>query len=156
MRTIRTEIAIVLCVGAMAWLLWGCASTFEAPSGYIPVRQQSRYDKKVVSATGNVLAVKARPNEDAKADLAFWSTAVERQKVQFDGMTLVARESIRSDAGVDGVLFQFESGDGPSRLQYWVALFVTPSRITTFEAGGTADKLGPDTAAIRKAALSVR
>lgn len=136
-------------------LLSGCAATFDPPPGYVRVTHQHRHDLKFVSAAGNVVAVKSRPNEDSKADLAFWSAAVERQKTQFDGMRLTARDPVRSDAGVGGVLFQFESGDGPARLQYWVALFVTESRIITFEAGGAADKIGPEAAAIRRAALTV-
>ncbi|MBL8878422.1 MAG: hypothetical protein JNG88_04810 [Phycisphaerales bacterium] len=153
---INPHLAMLGLLVSLVVALTGCGATFDPPSGYIQVAQQRRYDLKYVSAAGNVLAAKSRANEDSKADLAFWSAAVERQKTQFDGMTLASRETIRSTSGVEGVLFQFESGAGPSRLQYWVALYVTPTRITTFEAAGSADKLSPDSAAIRAAMLTVR
>ena len=133
----------------------GC-TTIDVPDGYVKVRKQHRYDLKAVSARGNVIALKSRANEDRSADLAFWSEAVEHQKVDIDGMKLAKRETISSKKGLDGTLFQFEAGEGQTKTIYLVALYVTPLKIYTVEATGPAKALTEDMNVLRKAILSLR
>jgi len=71
-------------------------------------------------------------------------------------MRLAGRESIKSASELDGVLFSFELGEGQGKVTYLVALYVTPQRIYTIEAGGAADALGEDMEKLRKAILSFR
>ncbi len=138
-------------------LLSGCAApSLEAPGGYVKLRQPFPYDFKAVSAQGAVIALKTRPNEDAAADLAFWSQAVEHQKVDLDGLRLAARDAIKSKSGREGVLFNFESGEGQGEVTYLVGLYVTPERIYTVEAGGPADVVAQDLEKLRTAISSVR
>jgi hypothetical protein len=131
-----TRIA-VLGVLALLVALSGCA-TIDVPDGYVKLREPAPYSLKAVSADGRVLALRSRPNESAQADLAFWSQAVEHQKVQLDGLKLVGREEIRSERGLAGTLFTFELGTGQARLLHLIALYVTPQRIYTVEAAGPA------------------
>lgn len=133
----------------------GC-SAIDPPAGYVKVKDQSLYDVKAVSARGNVIALKSRPNEDRSADLAFWTQAVEYQKVDLDGMKLIDRESIKSTSGMDGTLFHFESGEGQAKITYLVALYVTPTRIHTVEATGPTPALTADLDKLRKSMLSAR
>jgi hypothetical protein len=146
-------------VGCVAWLLCtlgGCTAGLDVPPGYVKLHEPGPYDLKAVSARGAVIALKSRPNEDASADLAFWSQAVEHQKADLDGLCLAGRESVKSESGLDGVLFNFELGEGQGKVAYLIALYVTPRRIYTVEAGGPADLVAQDREKLRKALLSVR
>jgi len=132
----------------------GCA-TLEVPEGYIKLKDPGVYDFKAVSARGSAIALSSRANEDRSAGLEFWVAAVEHQKVDVDGMKLVAREDIRSRSGLDGVLFHFEIGEGQARLAYLVALYVTPGRIFTIEGAGQADALAADMDKLRRSMQSL-
>jgi len=140
----------------MLLLLAGCVARMDLPPGYVKLRDSGPYDLKAVSARGNVIALTARPNEDKSADLAFWSQAVEHQKVDLDGMRLAGREDIKSAGGLDGVLFNFETGEGEGGVTYLVALYVTPPKIYTIEAGGAADAIAEDMGKLRAAILSMQ
>lgn len=146
------------CAGLLAAALAGCISRggLDVPPGYVKVREPAPYDVKAVSARGVVIALRVRPNEERSADLPFWSQAVEHQKVTLDGLRLAGREEIRSAAGRDGVLFTFELGEGQGKVTYLVALFVSPARICTVEAGGPAGLVAADLPKLRAAMLSAR
>lgn len=146
----------LLPIASVLALLAGCTAVMDVPQGYVRLRHPHPYDLKAVSARGNVIALTTRPNEDATADLAFWAQAVEHQKVDLDGMRLAGRESIKSTRGRDGVLFQFEFGKGQGKATYLVALYVTPQRICTIEAGGPAAAIAEDLPKLREAILSAR
>ena len=137
--------------------LVGCvAPHITAPAGYVPLRHPGAYDFRAVSAHGNVVALRTRPNEDKAADLEFWADALEYQKVDLDGMKLVEREPLKSDNGRDGMLFHFELGEGQGRVAYLVGLYVTPERIYIVEAGGPAERVAADIEKIKKSMRSLR
>ena len=144
----------LLPIAPLLALLGGCTAVMDVPQGYVRLRNPHPYDLKAVSARGNVIALTARPNENTTADLAFWSQAVEHQKVDLDGMRLAGREAIKSNSGRDGVLFQFELGQGQGRVTYLVALYVSSQTICTIEAGGPADAIAEDLPKLREAILS--
>ena len=133
----------------------GCA-TIDPPEGYITVNKAHGYDLKAVSARGNVIALSSRANEDSHAGLEFWAEAVAYQKVDVDGMQLASSEPIKGKIGQEGVLFNFESGEGQAKTTYLVALYVTPSRIYTIEATGPTSELAKDMDKLRKAMTSFR
>jgi hypothetical protein len=146
-----------LLAGTGLWLLMtGCTAAIDLPDGYVKLRDAGPYDLKAVSANGTVIALTSRANQHDESDLAFWSRAVEYQKVDNDGMKLAGREDLKSDGGLDGVLFNFETGQGNGRLTYLVAIYVTPRQIHTIEAGGPADKIEADTDKLRAAMRSIR
>lgn len=143
------------CMTLSAAFILGCAP-IEAPDGYIKDSSSHAYDFKAVSARGNVIACNVRSNEDKSADLKFWSDAVEYQKVDIDGMRLAARDKITSNSGTDGVLFNFESGEGQGKTTYLVALYVTPMRIYTIEATGPAESIAKDMDKLKASMQSIR
>lgn len=146
---------VTLCMMMSAVLAFGCAP-IEAPEGYIKDSSSRAYDFKAVSARGNVIACNVRANENSKADLKYWSDAVEYQKVDIDGMRLAGRETISSNGGTEGVLFNFESGEGQGRTTYLVALYVTPMRICTIEATGPAESIAGDMDKLKASMKTVR
>ncbi len=146
---------VLLCSCLAVICLTGCV-TLDTPQGYVALRDPEPYDYKAVSARGTAIALTTRQNEDRSADLDFWSEAIEYQKVDLDGMELTSREAIRTKSGLDGVLFEFESGEGQGKIKYLVAVFVTPSTIHTVEVVGEAEPVATDMDQLRKAICSLR
>ncbi len=153
MSALRLFCCVCLCT--LVPVAAGCAM-IEPPAGYVAVKEHSGYDFKAVSSVGNVIALTARPNEDRSADLKFWSEAVIHQKVGIDGMKLAAKDAIKSKSGLDGALFNFESGEGQAKISYLVALYVTPVRIYTIEATGPAKALAEDMDKLKASMQSLR
>ncbi len=145
-----------LCISVVLIVAAGCVQQFDPPPGYIRDSGDRRYDQKVVSSKGHVIALKRRANEERGATLAFWADAIEHQKVELDNMRLVNRESIKSAAAREGVLFTFEIGEGQDKITYLIALYVTPSDIITIEATGPATEIEKDLPAIRTSVQSLR
>lgn len=146
----RFLIVVVLILGWSA----GC-QPMDAPEGYIRDTTEHPYDFKAVSAKGNVIACNVRSNQD-KGNLKYWSEAIEHQKVDLDGMRLAGREEIRSTRGVDGVLFNFETGEGQGKISYLLAVYVTDWKIYTVEATGPAEQIKKDMDNLRAAMRTVR
>lgn len=146
---------LTFCIMFSAVLYFGC-TPIEPPEGYIKDSSSQVYDFKAVSARGNVIACNIRANENSKADLKYWSDAVEYQKVDIDGMRLAGRETITSNGGTEGVLFNFESGEGQGKTAYLVALYVTPMRIYTIEATGPADSIARDMDKLKASMQTIR
>jgi hypothetical protein len=152
---LRIRYSRCLLLPALMLAASGC-SAIDPPDGYVKVKEQEFYDLKAVSAHGNVIALKTRANEDKSANLEFWSQAVEYQKVDIDGMKLAKKESIKSKSGLDGVLFDFEAGEGQAKISYLVALYVTPMKIYTVEATGPTKAITEEREKLRTSMLSLR
>lgn len=133
----------------------GCAP-IDPPNGYVKVSDQHGYDYKAVSARGNVIACNVRSNSDKSADLKFWTEAIEHQKVDIDGMKLAGRDSLKSQSGLEGVLFRFESGEGQGKTAYLLALYVTSWKIYTIEATGPAESIAKDLDKLRASMQTIR
>lgn len=144
-----------LVLAPWAGLAVGCGA-IDTPEGYIRVDKARGYDFKAVSARGNVIALSSRPNEDRDAGLTFWAEAVLYQKVDVDGMQLASSEPIKGKSGQEGMLFNFELGEGQAKTTYLVALYVTPSTIYTVEATGPTTELEKDMVKLRAAMTSFR
>jgi hypothetical protein len=148
---------LVCAIGVVSGLFLAGCNSINLPSGYIKVESPSPYQIKAFSAKGNAFAVRGRSNPGGReANLKYWSEAVAHQKVDIDGYRLLSRDEIEAESGIKGTLFEFETGAGPGRYLYLVALFVSPSRIRTVEAGGPADQLQPDLGEIRKSIRTLR
>lgn len=148
----RLIFVLTLCL-----LATGCTSTLiDPPPGYIRTKYPYHYNAKYVSSTGHVMAVTARPNEDTTADLAFWSGALEHQKVTVEGMKLANRESIKTNSGQPGELFQFENPQDPTNTTYLVALFVKGRQIQTIEAGARGGFEKDELESIKKSMQTLR
>lgn len=121
------------------------------------MREPRPFEFKAVSSRGCVITASTVLNENAKADLAFWTAALEHEKVTLNRWKLVGREAVKAADGVAGNLLRFEMPSGASETTgYVVAIFVTAERIRLVEAAGPAAWLAEDLEAIRKAVASSR
>jgi hypothetical protein len=102
----------------------------ECPEGYVPVdTARGEFQGRAISAAGVVLAIRERSN-DQEATLDFWSAVVRKDLTEVQGYAL---RSTREIKGGRALLF---AAPLEKTTAYYVALFVTPSRITTFEIAG--------------------
>lgn len=151
----RTMLGMTLC-GALLACAGGCRA-LETPEGYVQLRAAGfRYDYRAVSAAGAVLATRTVANQTDGGDLAFWSAAVEHQKVDLDGMKLLAREDLRNGSGRPGVLFEFSIGVGQGEVRYLVGMYVLAERIHLLEAAGPAVNIEQDRPKLKAAMESYR
>jgi hypothetical protein len=143
-------------VCAMIGLSAGCGD-IKVPDGYVSLEYPGRYNIKAVSARGNRFAMTTWDNERGEsANLAYWTAAVEYQKVEQEGYRLDGREKIKTDSGTEGVLFDLRVGSGAAEYTYLLAVFVTPTTIYTVEAGGPTAQIGPDREKLMRAIKSLR
>ena len=102
----------------------------DCPEGYVPVdTARGEFLGRAISAAGVVLAIRERPN-DQEATLDFWSAVVQKDLTEVQGYAL---RSTREIKGGRALLF---AAPLEKTTSYYVALFVTPYRITTFEIAG--------------------
>ena len=141
-KRVRLLVLAVLLLILTAVLISGLDTRMRLikPAGYAEVEaatRASRFVQKLISPEGNVVAVRRFDNPDDKTGLDYWATALELEKTQKDGMTLVGREELTTNKGQKGMLFDFEVGERPSHIRYLIALFVVGDAIYTVEAGGS-------------------
>lgn len=147
---------IVTLIGLTLVSAAGCSQRISPPAGYVQVRDPAPYDFKAVAPAGNAIAHTRHPNEQADADLSFWSAAVEHQKVAIDGLKLVNRSPVKSQSGRDGTLLEFEVGAGAQHLTYLIGLFVDADYVDVIEAAGPAEKMAADRDKLSTAIASLK
>lgn len=153
----RWTSGLIAAAAVLPLLTLACAGPrLEAPPGYAALKSAPLFDFKAISAQGHVIAVRRHANPSTDADLDYWSQAVEHQKVDVEGMKLVAREAVRTDRGQDGTLFQFELGEGQRRTAYWVAVFAKGFTITTVEVAGSSEGVALEADALKTSIRSLR
>lgn len=129
----------------------GCGG-ITPPPGYLKIQPGVNYAERYLSVEGNVIAVRAEPNPKG-GTLDYWAQAIQKEMVDVAGYTLVKCDPIKASAG-EGRLIEFSANVGDVPHTYWVAVFVNWQRILVVEAGGKADKMAADRAAIVKAIQS--
>ena len=131
---------LLFCLSAACCLLFTACSAprLTAPTGYAETAESWEFEQKLISPGGTVIALRKFDNPDEKAGLQYWAAALEIQKTKKDRMELVSREDIRTTAGVPGVLFSFEVGEGSSKISYLIG------RRSRRQAGRHHDRPGDD------------
>jgi hypothetical protein len=117
-------------------LLTGCARSpqIEAPDGFAELDGGETYSFRATTASGVVLAVRAEDN-DVRGNLEFWSRALDN-RLQKGGYTKVALTKIKTASDLEGRRFRYEIDRSGRKHEYWMTVFVTPSRVVVVEAGG--------------------
>jgi hypothetical protein len=122
---------------ALVSFVVGCgpASKLAAPDGFAHVGGD--YDDRVASANGIVVGSRAVAN-DPKANLDFWTTAIDL-RLRARGYEPSAQpEDIKNDAGLPGRELHYVFFDGARKNRYVVDVYATSRRILLVEAAGDA------------------
>lgn len=122
-------------LSAIAVAAMGCAPLMTTPPGFVEVKGEP-YDYRASSADGLVISVREIDHEP-KGDLAFWVRAMENELRLGRGYALLTTRDVKTSKGLAGKELRFGHDEGSSPHLYWVALFVTASRLYVIEAGGT-------------------
>lgn len=115
----------------------GCGAGFDAatPPGFLELEEPGDYDYRATTADGLVIAARELDNP-SNGELSFWSQAIANE-LRANAYALLATRSIRSKDGVRGTELRFGHDRGTASHLYYVALFVTPSKLCLLEIGGT-------------------
>jgi hypothetical protein len=112
--------------------------TAQCPEGYVPVDTAGgEYSGRAISARGVVLAIRERRNEE-KATLDFWVAVLRKELTQTRGYAIRSSREVPQGRGT---LF---TAPHEKASAYYVALFVTMSRIVTVEVAGPESEVDQD------------
>ena len=133
----------------------GPSVNVATPPGFAVLDKQKEYTYRAMSADNVVLGVRAEKN-DPFGPLSFWADALDR-KLQNSGYAPEgAAAPVRSAGGLDGTLLKYTHDRNRRPHKFWIAVFVTDSRVWVVEAGGDADRLKDKRAdAVRKSIESM-
>jgi hypothetical protein len=122
-------------------------ATMSAPPGF--ARIDGPYDVRVVNPRGVVIAAHLEDN-DPRADLGFWTSAVDLKLARM-GYTREGASDVKSKDGVPGRLFKYDAGNGNA---YWVAIFATDRHVLVTEATGMQKDIDASSKEVERALLS--
>lgn len=127
---------IGLLVG-LAIALGGCARGFDihTPDGFAEL-DQGDYAYRATSAEGVVIAVRREAN-DPKANLAFWSAAVDHA-LRKKGYSALSAKDVTSENGVPGKQIRYTATRAGRPNVLWTTVYVSGSHVVVVEAGGDA------------------
>lgn len=114
----------------------------DCPAGYVPVdTSRGEFRGRAISAGGVVIAIRERPNAQ-EGNLDFWTEVVKKDLAEGQGY---AHRTSRDLQKGRALLFITPR---EKNTAYYVALFVTPSRITTVEIAGPQAEVDKDLPAL--------
>jgi hypothetical protein len=104
--------------------------TADCPEGYVPVdRARCEFEGRAISAGGVVIAIRERKN-DQQASTEFWTHVITKELTEVQGYAVRSSKELH---GGRAILF---AAPQERTTSYYVALFVTASRIVTVEIAG--------------------
>jgi hypothetical protein len=122
----------------------------ECPEGYVPVDiARGEFKGRAISAAGVVIAIRERRNEQ-EASLDFWTAVIRRELTETQGY------AVRSSKEIEGGRAIHFAAPHEKTTSYYVALFVTPSRIVTIEVAGPQEEVDRDLPRLEKYISSLR
>jgi hypothetical protein len=111
----------------------GPGSHLAAPDGFAHIGGD--YDDRVASANGVVIGTRVVKN-DPKANLDFWSQAIDL-RLRARGYELSEQPTdVKSDTGLPGRSLHYVFFDGTRKNRYFVDVYATSRRILVVEAAG--------------------
>ncbi len=128
----------LVCVVALASLslataACGPGARLSVPDGFAHVGGD--YDDRVASADGVVIGARVVAN-DPKANLDFWTTAIDLRLQQRGYQPDGKREEIKNNDGLPGRSLRYVFFDGQRKTRYAVDVYATDRRILLVEATG--------------------
>lgn len=127
----------MICIGlsclSLTTVACGPGARLSVPDGFAHVGGE--YDDRVASADGVVIAARVVAN-DPKANLDFWTTAIDLRLQQRGYTPDGKREDIKNAAGLPGRSLHYVFFDGQRKSRYVVEIYATDRRILLVEATG--------------------
>ena len=136
---------IALCLSLLA-AACGPASRLAAPDGFAHLGG-SDYDDRIGTASGVVVATRVVPN-DPKANLDFWTKAIDLRLRRRGYEPTGAPADIKNDAGLPGRELRYTYFDGTRKNRYYLDVYATSRRILLVEAAGEVADVDASTAQV--------
>ena len=149
----RKMLCVALSCVSLATVACGPGARLSVPEGLAHVGGD--YDDRVASADGVVIAARVVAN-DPRANLDFWTTAIDlrlqQRGYQLDGK----REEIKNAEGLPGRSLHYVYFDGQRKNRYVVDVYATDRRILLVEATGDASDFDANREKVEAAMRSAR
>ena len=129
--------------------LAACRSTMDLPSGYVTIPPEDGAESSAVSPAGNRIVVRRHENPP-EGTLEFWRDADKAELVDGKGYDVVKSGLVRSAEGDDFWEFLFEIRRTEGEYLYLVLIHVDGSHVIVTEAGGRAEAMETDLAALQE------
>jgi hypothetical protein len=113
--------------------------TMATPAGFAVLQGQQEYVYRATSAEGVVLGVRAEKNEP-QGNLDFWADALDQKLRHVGYVADGAPADVRTRTGLAGREAKYTREENGRKYRFWIAVFVTDTRVWVVEAGGDADR----------------
>ena len=130
---LRKMLCVALSCVSLATVACGPGARLSVPDGFAHVGGE--YDDRVASADGVVIAARVVKN-DPKANLDFWTTAIDLRLQQRGYQPDGKREDVKNNEGLPGRSLHYVFFDGQRKSRYVVDVYATDRRILLVEATG--------------------
>jgi hypothetical protein len=149
----RKMLLAAFCSLSLATVACGPGARLSVPDGFAHVGGD--YDDRVASADGVVIAARVVANEP-KANLDFWTTAIDLRLQQRGYQVDGKREDIKNAAGLPGRSLRYVYFDGQRKNRYVVDVYATDRRLLLVEATGDATDFDANRQKVEAAMRSAR
>jgi hypothetical protein len=130
--------AIASCLLVLVALVSGCGRPFDikTPSTMVELdSQEPAYAFRAMTPEGVVVAV--RTVDPGKADLGFWTRAVNLRIKELAAYAVLGMRDVSSRDGTKGTEVRFGHDENGKPYLYTVRLFLAGGRLYVVEAGGS-------------------
>jgi len=128
----------------------GSAWQMQTPTGFVPFRDKS--GPAFITADGVRCSLRTEDNYP-KADLAFWTDALQRHLVA-RGYLLHGQQCFKTTAGLDGCTSEFVVPHGGEDWVFAQTIYVTDDELQILEAAGPFDRYKKVAPALQEAYLT--
>jgi hypothetical protein len=135
----------------------GCTHfAINTPGGFAQLQHQApQFDYRAVSAYGVAIGVRVVSNRE-HGNLDFWSEAADRYLQANGPYHAAGRVDVHGANGIHGRRLAYTYGDAQTGGTYWVAVYVTDTRVFLVEAGGNNDAFARARPSVEQALSSFR
>jgi hypothetical protein len=139
MVVVRAHLHVML---VATWLAASGCSPFaiRTPPAMIELPDQTSYAYRAMSPDGVVLGVRV-VRDAGKADVAFWTQAVQLHMQELSGYALLTTTDVTTANGIAGKELRFGHDESGKPYAYTVRVFVEGKTLFLLEAGGTKEEM---------------
>jgi hypothetical protein len=148
-RVLWAPLLLVVCAAC------GPRVTVQTPPGFAVRKDQEECVYRAATADGVAFAVRAEKNEP-HGNLDFWSKTLDNQLRRIGYTPEGPAADVRTAGGLTGRELKYTRVEGGRKYRFWLAVFVTESRVWVVETGGDEERFnGAVPAGVQKAIESL-